>query len=90
MSNQFKDDPGSLSRRTLVAGAGVGAAAAALAVHGVGASLAVSGYAPASLLAQGTANLPTPRNQTVVIEQGTNNVWDSFNPFIPNGEAYNY
>ena len=36
------------------------------------------------------ANLPTPREQTVVIEQAPNNVWDSFNPFIPNGEAYNY
>lgn len=36
------------------------------------------------------ANLPTPREDTLVIEQTPNNVWDSFNPFIPNGEAYNY
>jgi peptide/nickel transport system substrate-binding protein len=80
---------GSVSRRTLIAGAGAGVAAAAL-TNAPG--LAAGGRAgvPASLLAQGTANLPTPREQTVVIEQGTNNVWDSFNPFIPNGEAYNY
>jgi peptide/nickel transport system substrate-binding protein len=36
------------------------------------------------------ANIPTPRNQTLVLSQSTNQVWDSFNPYIPNGEAYQY
>jgi ABC-type transport system substrate-binding protein len=36
------------------------------------------------------ANIPTPREQTLVISQSTNQVWDSFNPYIPNGEAYQY
>jgi peptide/nickel transport system substrate-binding protein len=75
-----------LSRRTLVAASG-----AALAAGGMvgSASASPSGTGNASALAQ-QANLPTPREQTVVIEQSPNNVWDSFNPFIPNGEAYNY
>src|SRR5688500_10067116 len=78
-----------LNRRTLVAGAG--GATAAIAIAGVPNSVAASGGNPASQLAQfQDANIPTPREQTVVINQGTNNVWDSFNPFIPNGEAYNY
>jgi len=77
-----------LNRRTLVASAG-GASALAL---GGQAALGHGGHEPGT----GTvsrfqeANLPTPREQTVVIEQSPNNVWDSFNPFIPNGEAYNY
>lgn len=77
-----------LNRRQVVAGAAGGAAALAVATAGVGA--APSSGASSSLRAQGTANLPTPRNETLVVEQGTNNVWDSFNPYIPNGEAYNY
>jgi peptide/nickel transport system substrate-binding protein len=36
------------------------------------------------------ANIPTPREQTLVLSQSTNQVWDSFNPYIPNGEAYQY
>ncbi len=44
----------------------------------------------AFLRAQGTLNIPTPREQTFVVEQSPNNVWDSFNPFTVNGEAYNY
>ena len=31
---------------------------------------------------------PTPRNQTVVIDQTLFQVFDSFNPFIPNGQQY--
>ena len=34
------------------------------------------------------ALIPTPRNQTVVIDQGNFQVFDSFNPFIPNGQQY--
>src|SRR5919198_383735 len=33
--------------------------------------------------------IPTPRNQTVVIDQVEFTVYDSFNPFIPNGSQYN-
>src|SRR5215217_811717 len=36
------------------------------------------------------ANIPTPRNETVIISQTANNIWDSFNPFIPNGEQPHY
>jgi peptide/nickel transport system substrate-binding protein len=36
------------------------------------------------------ANIPTPRAETMVFTQSTNQVWDSFNPYIPNGEAYQY
>ena len=32
--------------------------------------------------------VPTPRNKTVVIDQGVFSVYDSFNPLIPNGEQY--
>ena len=32
--------------------------------------------------------VPTPRNQTVIIDQGVFSVYDSFNPLIPNGEQY--
>ncbi len=85
-----KNSEGRLNRRTLV-----GAAGAVPAVALAAGSIAEAGAAPASApsrnhqLAQ-DANLPTPREQTLVIEQSPNNVWDSFNPFIPNGEAYNY
>lgn len=76
---------GTINRRTLVGAAG-------------GATLAIGGKdalgAPAQPSVQRAAaqdaNLPTSRETTVVIEQSPNNVWDSFNPFIPNGEAYNY
>ncbi len=76
-----------LNRRTLVASAG-GASALAIAAPNALAGPA----APGTTRQTGgqEANLPTPREQTVVIEQSPNNVWDSFNPFIPNGEAYNY
>ena len=81
-------DSARLSRRSLVAAAG-GASAVALggttAAHGTH-----SAPSPARAARFQEGNLPTPREQTVVIEQSPNNVWDSFNPFIPNGEAYNY
>ncbi len=35
---------------------------------------------------QGTGDLPTPRNQTVVGERVKYTIFDSFNPYIPNGE----
>jgi peptide/nickel transport system substrate-binding protein len=81
-------DTARLNRRTLVASAG-GASALAL---GGQAALAHGGHehGTGAVTRFQQANLPTPREQTVVIEQSPNNVWDSFNPFIPNGEAYNY
>ena len=36
------------------------------------------------------AGIPTPREQTVVINMGETTIYDSFNPFIPNGEAITY
>lgn len=43
--------------------------------------------APAQAPAGGSASLPTPRNQTVVVEAGAKlQIFDSFNPYIPNGE----
>jgi len=78
-----------LSRRKLVGSAVIGAGA--VAVSGPGALGGSANHGPSGrVLAQGTANIPTPREQTFIIEQSPNNVWDSFNPFIPNGEAYNY
>ncbi len=75
-----------LSRRTLVGAAG---AVPAIALAGTAAAAPASEQATSRAIAQ-DANLPTPREQTVVIEQSIINVWDSFNPFIPNGEAYQY
>lgn len=37
-----------------------------------------------------SANIPTPRNQTVVFEQSKTDIFDSFNPYIPNGEQASY
>ncbi len=34
------------------------------------------------------AVVPTPRNQTLVVDQTRFQVFDSFNPFIPNGQQY--
>ena len=80
-----------LTRRTFTAGAGAAAGAAALAAsnHSAFASGGIDQQGT-RVLAQGSGNIPTPREQTFIVEQAPNNVWDSFNPFIPNGEAYNY
>lgn len=78
-----------LSRRKLVGSAAIGAGAAVISSQGALGSGGSAGQEQ-RLLAQGTANIPTPREQTFIVEQSPNNVWDSFNPFIPNGEAYNY
>ena len=37
-----------------------------------------------------SANIPTPRNQTVIFEQTKTDIFDSFNPYIPNGEQASY
>jgi peptide/nickel transport system substrate-binding protein len=84
-----RSDDFRVTRRTFAAGAGAGAAA--LAISGSPAlGHTDAGQSGRVVREQGTANIPTPREQTLIIEQAPNNVWDSFNPFIPNGEAYNY
>jgi len=35
-------------------------------------------------------NIPTPRNQTVIMEQSKTDIFDTFNPYIPNGEQASY
>jgi peptide/nickel transport system substrate-binding protein len=42
--------------------------------------------APQEIAARQSGNIPTPREQTVVINEGTNEIYNSFNPYIPNGE----
>lgn len=80
-----------LSRRTFVSGTAASAAAAAVAVKSVGAEDHSAHGNPSFIPGrQDAANIPTPREQTVVISQSINQVWDSFNPYIPNGEAYQY
>lgn len=86
-----------LSRRTFVStatAAGVTAAAANTVAaddgHAAHAIAHDHGAATSQLLAQQGGNIPTPREQTLVISQATVQVWDSFNPFIPNGESYQY
>ncbi|HYH10729.1 MAG TPA: ABC transporter substrate-binding protein [Thermomicrobiales bacterium] len=84
-------DPSRLTRRSLVTAAAGGASAMALTGTAIAHDAHIHSGSPSSRTARlQDANLPTPREQTLVLEQGTNNVWDSFNPFIPNGEAYNY
>lgn len=78
-----------LSRRSLVATSAAGATAVAMSQTGLAAGGDAAGHSATASRFQ-DANLPTPREQTFVVEQSPNNVWDSFNPFIPNGEAYNY
>ncbi len=75
----------SISRRSFV----TAAVTAAAATGGV-ADVLASRRAPVLLRLQGSGNLPTPREQTLVMVEGTNNIWDSFNPFIPNGEQGGY
>src|SRR5690606_1645552 len=77
----------SSANRRAVVGATTGAA---LAAAGIAKGVAAPASGPAVAVQAQDANIPTPREETVVIEQSPNNVWDSFNPFIPNGEAYNY
>lgn len=77
----------SVNRRQLIGGAAAGAAAVA-----VGGKIAfATGGAPAHLRTYGqSANIPTPRAETVVIEKEPITIYDSFNPFIPNGWAYHW
>src|SRR5215218_4472187 len=75
-----------LSRRSVIAGAAAGAATLSLG----GRAGATPRFGRAPMLLRQAANLPTPREQTFVIEEVPINIWDSFNPFIPNGETGQY
>jgi len=79
---------GTIDRRRLLAGAGAGA----IALGGLQGVQARSGRfaAPAYLRYQGSGNLPSPREQTVVVEEAITNIWDTFNPYIANGENGSY
>ncbi|MGB3327695.1 MAG: ABC transporter substrate-binding protein, partial [Thermomicrobiales bacterium] len=82
--------PRELDRRRLLAGASAGAGLAVL--GGAQVAGAASGRSAEGALQrlQGTGNLPTPREQTVVVEEAITNIWDSFNPYIANGENGSY
>jgi peptide/nickel transport system substrate-binding protein len=69
-----------LQRFALVTGGGV------MAVN----LLAACNDAPTTGTQKTAASIvPTPRNQTVIIDQADFTVYDSFNPFTPNGQQYN-
>ena len=88
---------GAMSRRKLIgtaaAGTALGMARPALGhdahvhdAHVHDDHAARQGVTASRALRAQSANIPTPREQTVVINQGTNEVYDSFNPYVPNGE----
>lgn len=79
-----------LDRRTFLAGLGSAAVATAIGVQTSAASPSARYHMPTVLRGQESGNLPTPRNQTIVVEESLNNIWDSFNPFIANGENGGY
>jgi peptide/nickel transport system substrate-binding protein len=76
------------NRRRFVSGA---AAAAAGMTFATSSAYAGGQYAGGSkyFRYQG-AGIPTPREQTVVLNMGETSIFDSFNPYIPNGEAITY
>ncbi len=91
-----------LSRRSLLMGAGA-AGAALLGRKALGPLANLVGHEgpdrvvignrvffrdPTAVRSNSLSLTPTPRNQTVIIDQGVFNVYDSFNPLIPNGEQY--
>ncbi|MGB3305603.1 MAG: hypothetical protein WBA63_05410 [Thermomicrobiales bacterium] len=73
------------SRRSLVAGATIGMTGLLARMQRMAAASPETSVPP-PMLDQNGANIPTPREQTVIIEADPTNIWDSFNPFIPNGE----
>ncbi|HEV2527028.1 MAG TPA: ABC transporter substrate-binding protein [Thermomicrobiales bacterium] len=94
------------TRRSVLGAAGLGVAGLGAAMSpfanrsnaspGGGAALdpgcySCSGPAPAYLRSyRQSASIPTPREQTLVIAQPPTVVFDSFNPYIPNGMAGSY
>jgi peptide/nickel transport system substrate-binding protein len=81
------------TRRKLIVSTATSAGAVAAVAAGVSADESHGGHggtSPSNLLRAQGANIPTPREQTVIISQSIVQVWDSFNPYIPNGESYQY
>jgi len=78
------NDYPTIAPRTPTAGVGNSSGSSASAVPIPSSAGAPSG-APAGA---SSANIPTPRNQTVVFETSKLSTFDSFNPYIPNGEQY--
>lgn len=79
-----------LDRRQFVTAASGAAIATAFGIRQSMASPSARYPVPNVLRGQDIGNLPTPRNQTIVVEETLNNIWDSFNPFIANGENGGY
>lgn len=79
-------------RRTLQAGAALAAGTVGLAAcsGGGGKSFTGSNNKGGESQPQGSGEgiAPTPRAQTVIVDQSDMTVFDRFNPFIPNGENY--
>lgn len=82
-----------LGRRTVLQAAAAGAAAVGLAACSGGKSKSFSGSGNKKHQKQAVGNgqgvAPTPRHETVVVDQVEFTVFDSWNPYIPNGETYN-
>lgn len=77
--------PASTPQATSAPAAGGGART----TSGATTTAAPAQQAPAQAPAGGSGNLPTPRNKTLVSETAKMQIFDSFNPFIPNGEQSN-
>lgn len=77
-----------LSRRLVVGGGTAGLAAFLAACSGNGGSYSdkpANQPAATKSIQIGKANIPTPRDQTVIVGQVEYTVFDSFNGMIPNG-----
>lgn len=78
-----------LSRRQILqAGAGLAVAGGLAGCTGGNGGQYNGGGAKRTPGAAASQLAPTPRRQTVVVDQRSMNVFDKFNPFIPNGESY--
>jgi peptide/nickel transport system substrate-binding protein len=64
------------------------AAAAPTATTAAAAPTATKAASTAPTQPQHGGVAPTPRNQTLIVDQSLFQVFDSFNPFIPNGQQY--
>lgn len=77
---------GGVDRRQFIQGTAVAAGVGIAASQAATAGAATRGV----LAAMQTGTVPTPREETVVINMGETNVYDSFNPYVPNGESITY
>ncbi len=79
-----------LSRRTAIGGGAAALTAFLAACSGKGSYSDKPANKPAATKSVqiGKANIPTPRDQTVIIAQVEYTVFNSWNPFIPNGMSH--